>query len=1710
MEKMRRKCAKIFVIFALLLQLVPSNFMTITAKTTKTTTGNVVEVTMENDSVQVITKEQLRQMANKQPSLTVKVLLADEILDDINMILTDGNDPGDTQISLVNGYRVINMMLDQKPFISGSKISLKANDGSNLHKVLTIEVAKDQKQASLTKGTQPYEETMHKVVYIVNQEETIEYVKHGEMPKHAPIVNGGFWTKDGPGGNAIVPNQTPIYEDTKFVFHKGNKEELITITFDPANGTIDGSSDKYEQQIYKNNSLIDNQIPTPIPNDSRQVFMGWSLQEDESNTQDKDKLYTNEDIAKLIFSANATFVAIYQNTEKEGWHFIFAQESSNVEVFYSEDGKTIQQMQKGRSHEVIDENGYVEFFVKVPTGYSAGTQFLHHNASTMEGLDATTGEAIYRGGIYTPIHSFKNTQARELAIEKGCTTAFFYSQSTPNLKYREFKIAAKIVNIQVKYDLNGGTSVTPITDQNVYHHPDTNVKENIIKVSEQTPTRPGYVFKGWKLQDEDKIYHAHDEIQVKDVWKYENDYDITYTFTALWEPLHAYKVHYDLQGGLYENNASIADEIVQFDDIVNIGYRPMRKGYTFDGWYYKDTKVASKTAYQTLVQNDEEVKEITLVAKWIKDDTQWVRITFQEGEHGKLMNNPFTENLLPNENGSFYMEVLKGTNWTDHNYQMPLIIADHGYDVADPAWKSNDEKYTFEEYVQGKVAFYQDVTFIAQYKELAYVTIQYSITDKDGKPIVDEEGNVLSVGKLSLETEQVNPVIGQPAGSKVVYDNANDDYVFAYWLTPNQQKVYDFEIMPTQKDHVWVSETYKAVFLPDENHNGKPDENEVLSMYYDANGGSGSVIDEMMYHVKDQVLIKDNDFTYPKENVIFIGWSKQPFTVILADGKAPQEMLQPKDSFAIMETTTLYAVWAMDENGNHIPDYQESLSMNYDANGGSGSVIDEMTYHVKDQVLVKDNAFTYPKENVIFIGWSKQPLTVIPTDGKAPQEMLQPKDSFTIMETTTLYAVWAMDENGNHIPDYQEERFTVTFIAGEHGKLLGTTTYKNYLVKSAIHDAQHYKEPTPVAEDGYVFDKWVIVDKDGHALLEVAEPGAYVIHGDTIVKAVFAKDDNHDGIPDEREEKLRVNFVVAEHGALEGTTQYNEVLANTKLKNVIDYQTPKPKGAAGYTFDKWIVKTVSNKEGIEIKDPSEYTITENTVFYAYFAKDEHGTDPIHPDHGDGIPDKYQVEVNYEVKNGTLVGTRKTYVTLYDENNEPSQTGNGQLTALQIPLAIADKGYDQSSLQWYPVWPEAGMKIKEKMTFKAKFETADYQLTIRYVDEDGNRIAEDYQTKIAYLNRYEITSPHVDTYVLENENDHIITGSMDAEDKEIVVHYTKDIHGTDPKHPDKGDGIPDKYQVAVHYEAEHGTVAFDRVYVTLRDEEGNFATHGSGKLRVDQIPTAIADEGYEQESASWVNKKPTIDMIITKDTTFKVVFQASKEPEKPVTPSDPEKPDTPQNPEEPDTPVTPDKPDTIPPTNGGNTVDAPQLPETTNRPIVAEQPRMPSVSDTRPFAPNIMGNTQSNGESEHVDENETPLTNGDVEVIKENVTPKAKGTEANWAIMNFICMIITVLLAILLLLSKSKNEEKLENDKTYSYDEQEDYQEEKRSLFIRSLALLLAIISIIVFFLTEDMSLPMVIIDNWTIYMLCFVIVQLIVFILGRRWKEVEQEEKQKA
>ena len=83
---------------------------------------------------------------------------------------------------------------------------------------------------------------------------------------------------------------------------------------------------------------------------------------------------------------------------------------------------------------------------------------------------------------------------------------------------------------------------------------------------------------------------------------------------------------------------------------------------------------------------------------------------------------------------------------------------------------------------------------------------------------------------------------------------------------------------------------------------------------------------------------------------------------------------------------------------------------------------------------------------------------------------------------TAVYAEFAEDKNGNGKPDYREEKYNVNFVAGDHGKLEGTTLYKNYLSGTAINSAEGYKEPKAVADEGYAFDKWVVKDvenKDG-------------------------------------------------------------------------------------------------------------------------------------------------------------------------------------------------------------------------------------------------------------------------------------------------------------------------------------------------------------------------------------------------------------------------------------------------------------------------------------------------------------------------------------------------------------------------------------------------------------------------------------------------------
>ncbi|CDD50468.1 putative uncharacterized protein [Firmicutes bacterium CAG:308] len=171
--------------------------------------------------------------------------------------------------------------------------------------------------------------------------------------------------------------------------------------------------------------------------------------------------------------------------------------------------------------------------------------------------------------------------------------------------------------------------------------------------------------------------------------------------------------------------------------------------------------------------------------------------------------------------------------------------------------------------------------------------------------------------------------------------------------------------------------------------------------------------------------------------------------------------------------------------------------------------------------------------------------------------------------------------------------------------------------------------------------------------------------------------------------------------------------------------------------------------------------------------------------------------------------------------------------------------------------------------------------------------------------------------------------------------------------------------------------------------------------------------------------------------------------------------------------------------------------------------------TPPTTPGTPGTTTDDGattdepEVEEVEDEETPLSDGDVEDVEDNATPK--GNNGIWALINLIAAIVTVILGLILLLSKRhRNDEEEDEEERQARIErgEEKEQEQKRGWICKVLGVIVAIASVVFFILTEDMSLPMALTDKWTIWMIVIAIVELVLVLVGRHWKDVDDEDQE--
>ena len=190
--------------------------------------------------------------------------------------------------------------------------------------------------------------------------------------------------------------------------------------------------------------------------------------------------------------------------------------------------------------------------------------------------------------------------------------------------------------------------------------------------------------------------------------------------------------------------------------------------------------------------------------------------------------------------------------------------------------------------------------------------------------------------------------------------------------------------------------------------------------------------------------------------------------------------------------------------------------------------------------------------------------------------------------------------------------------------------------------------------------------------------------------------------------------------------------------------------------------------------------------------------------------------------------------------------------------------------------------------------------------------------------------------------------------------------------------------------------------------------------------------------------------------------------------------------------------------------APVVPAT----VATPTPKPTATPSTTPSDNGGKGDGNNDGEiGETINDNETPLANG--ENIADNATPLAGLGTGAWALINLILTIVTTLLSILLLIGYiGKKKKALEDeDGNVVLDENGkevmEYEKNKKGLW-RLISIIPALIAIIVFIFTEDMTLPMIFVDKWTILHVVIALVQVVVMVLCKKKKDENDEDENAA
>ena len=677
--------------------------------------------------------------------------------------------------------------------------------------------------------------------------------------------------------------------------------------------------------------------------------------------------------------------------------------------------------------------------------------------------------------------------------------------------------------------------------------------------------------------------------------------------------------------------------------------------------------------------------------------------------------------------------------------------------------------------------------------------------------------------------------------------------------------------------------------------------------------------------------------------------------------------------------------------------------------------------------------------------------------------LIHPGDKITVTKNTTLTAVYTNKPQTETITyHYNFGGSTQTFIDSNYPKNTGYPKNTTATVRS--RDYVGFTAPT-----GYKFLGWATtpngnVEYQPNTKVFVDATGDNNLYAVWQVKTYTVTWKNDDGSVLDTEEY-----------------EYNAVPSYKK-----DTPTKASTEDTVYTFDGW------NPEIVPVTESTEYTATYKDSARKYTVKwlDEDGS-LLRED---------------TVEYGTM----------------PNYGAN--------PTKAADAQYTYTFKDWTPEVET----VTGDATYQATYTKEANSYTLTY-DLDGGEWEND--TTYTYPKKY---NEEVEVKADPTKEGYTFAGWTSAEVEVVNGKFTM---------PAKDVTLKAKWEA--------------NIYKVTYDLDGGEWTEATNefpyeyKATVEVVKTVPTREGYK--FSGWRSEEVTIEndafTMPAKDVVLKAVWEANPTPtpipsEEPTpTPAPTEEPTpTPAPTEEPTpTPAPTEEPTPTPaPTEEPTPTPAPTeeptptpAPTEESTPTPAPNPNPnPATSTPTPVAPVVpatvatptpkptatpsttpsdnggKGDGNNDGEiGETINDNETPLANG--EDIADNATPLAGLGTGAWALINLILTIVTTLLSILLLIGYiGKKKKALEDeDGNVVLDENGkevmEYEKNKKGLW-RLISIIPALIAIIVFIFTEDMTLPMIFVDKWTILHVVIALVQVVVMVLCKKKKDENDEDENAA